>query len=75
MAILRELGVAETSLHRPAGLEHLRAALALAAKPDERAEIARQLAVPLMHSGAIREVVDLLDRTIAETPKQIGSCG
>ena len=69
LAILRDLGVAETSLHRPAGLEHLRAALALAAKPDERAELARQLAVPLMHSGAIREVVDLLDRTIAEIPK------
>jgi DNA-binding CsgD family transcriptional regulator len=70
VAVLRDLGVAETSLHRPAGLEHLRAALALAAKPDERAEIARQLAIPLMHSGAIREVVDLLDRTIAEIPEE-----
>jgi DNA-binding CsgD family transcriptional regulator len=70
LAVLRELGVAETSLQRPAGLEHLRAALALAAKPDERAEIARQLAIPLTHSGAIREVVDLLDRTIAEIPEE-----
>jgi DNA-binding CsgD family transcriptional regulator len=70
VAILRDLGVAETSLHRPAGLEHLRAALALAAKPDERAEIARQLAVPLMHSGRIREVVELLERMIAEIPEE-----
>jgi ATP/maltotriose-dependent transcriptional regulator MalT len=70
VAVLRDLGVAETSLHRPAGLEHLRAALALAAKPHERAEIARRLVVPLMHSGRIREVVQLLERTIAEIPEE-----
>jgi DNA-binding CsgD family transcriptional regulator len=70
VAVLRDLGVAETSLHRPAGLEHLRAAHVLAAKPDERAEIARQLVIPLMHSGRIREVVELLERTIAEIPAE-----
>jgi len=69
VAVLRDLGVAETSLHRPAGLEHLRAALALAASPAERGGIAQQLAAPLMHSGGIREVVELLERTIGEIPE------
>ena len=72
VATLHELGVAETSLRGPACVEHLRAALALASKPGERGEIARHLAVPLMHSGAIPEVVELLERTTAEIPEEDG---
>jgi DNA-binding CsgD family transcriptional regulator len=64
--ILRQLGVAEASLHKPAGAEHLRAALHLSSEPGERTQIARQLAVALMHSGHVREAVGLLERAAGE---------
>jgi DNA-binding CsgD family transcriptional regulator len=64
--ILRQLGVAEASLHKPACAEHLRAALRLSSEPGERAQIARQLAVPLMHSGHVSEAVGLLERAAGE---------
>jgi DNA-binding CsgD family transcriptional regulator len=64
--ILRQLGAAEASLHNPAGAEHLRAALRLTSRPSERAQIARQLAAPLMHSGHVAEAVNLLERAAAE---------
>jgi hypothetical protein len=40
VAILRELGAAEASLHSPAAAEHLQAAFASSSEPRERAEIA-----------------------------------
>ena len=64
--ILRQLGAAEASLHNPAGAVHLRAALRLSSRPGERAQIARQLAAPLMHSGHVADAVDLLERAAAE---------
>jgi DNA-binding CsgD family transcriptional regulator len=64
--ILRQLGAAEASLHNPAGAEHLRAALRLSSRPSERAQIARQLATPLIHSGHVADAVDLLERAVAE---------
>jgi DNA-binding CsgD family transcriptional regulator len=66
VAILRELGTAEAALERPAAVEHLQEALGLSSQPSERAEIARELAVPLMHSGHITEAVDLLERVSGE---------
>jgi DNA-binding CsgD family transcriptional regulator len=65
-AILRELGSAEASLGRPHAVEHLQAALSLSSQPSERAEIARELSVPLMHSGHMTEAVDLLERATGE---------
>jgi DNA-binding CsgD family transcriptional regulator len=67
-AVLHALGVAEASLQRRAGIQHLSDALSLASEPGERAEIARELAVPLMHGGAVREAVRLLERAAAELP-------
>jgi DNA-binding NarL/FixJ family response regulator len=64
--ILRQLGAAEASLHHPACAEHLRTALRLSSEPGERAQIARQLAAPLMHSGHVREAVGLLERAADE---------
>jgi DNA-binding CsgD family transcriptional regulator len=69
VAILHDLGVAEASLQRPAAIEHLADALSLASEPGERAEIARELAVPLMHGGAVREAVELLERAAADIPE------
>ena len=66
VAILRELGAAEASLHRPAGAEHLRQALSLSSEPSERGQIARQLAIPLVHSGRVREAVEVLERATGE---------
>ena len=66
VAILRELGAAEASLQDPAGAGHLQEALSLSSQPSERAEIARELAIPLMHSGQIGEAVDLLERAAGE---------
>ena len=62
VAILRQLGAAEASLQDPTGAEHLRTALSLSSQPTERAEIARELAVTLMHSGRMSDAVDLLER-------------
>jgi DNA-binding CsgD family transcriptional regulator len=66
VAILRELGTAEAALQRPAAVEHLQAALRLSSQPGECAEVARELAVPLMHSGHMTEAVDLLERAAGE---------
>jgi DNA-binding CsgD family transcriptional regulator len=66
VAILRELGTAEASLQRPAAVDHLQEALSLSSQPSERAEIARELAVPLIHSGHMTEAVDLLERATGE---------
>ena len=66
VAILRELGAAEASLQDPAGAGHLHEALSLSSQPSERAEIARELAIPLMHSGQMGEAVDLLERAAGE---------
>jgi DNA-binding CsgD family transcriptional regulator len=70
VALLRQLGAAEASLQRPAGAEHLRAALGLSSQPSERAEIARELAATLMHSGHMSDAVDLLERAIGELPPE-----
>ena len=61
--VLRLLGHAEASLHRPQAAEHLRAALDLTAGVRERVELTRELAVPLVHSGQIHEAVSVLERT------------
>ena len=66
VAILRELGTAEASLERPPAVAHLQEALSLSSRPSERAEIARELSVPLIHSGHMTEAVDLLERASGE---------
>jgi DNA-binding CsgD family transcriptional regulator len=66
VAILRELGTAEASLERPPAAQHLQEALNLSSQPRERAEIARELSVPLVHSGHMTEAVDLLERAAGE---------
>jgi DNA-binding CsgD family transcriptional regulator len=70
VAILRELGTAEASLERASAVEHLQEALRLSSHPSERAEIARELAVPLMHSGRMTEAVDQLERASRELVEQ-----
>jgi DNA-binding CsgD family transcriptional regulator len=64
--VLRLLGHAEASLHRPEAAEHLRAALDHTEDLRERAELTRELAVPLVHSGHVREAVAVLERSAAE---------
>ena len=66
VAILRELGTAEAALQRPAAVEHLQEALDLSSEPSERADIARELAVPLTHSGRMTEAVEVLERATGE---------
>jgi DNA-binding CsgD family transcriptional regulator len=61
--VLRLLGRAEGSLHRPEAAEHLMAALDLTDDVRERAELTRELAVPLIHSGHIHEAVSVLERS------------
>jgi DNA-binding CsgD family transcriptional regulator len=61
--VLRLLGHAENSLHRPEAAEHLLAALDLTEDVRERAELTRELAVPLVHSGHIHEAVSVLERS------------
>jgi DNA-binding CsgD family transcriptional regulator len=61
--VLRLLGLAERSLHRPEAVEHLRAALDLTDGVRERVELTRELAVPLVHSGCIREAVSVLEQS------------
>jgi DNA-binding CsgD family transcriptional regulator len=62
-SVLRLLGHAESSLHRAEAAEHLRAALDLTDDAPERAELTRELAVPLVHSGHIHEAVSVLERS------------
>jgi ATP/maltotriose-dependent transcriptional regulator MalT len=64
--VLRLLGQSEVSLHGPRAVEHLRAALAEASDVRERAQIARELAVPLLHSGHVHEAVAVLERSADE---------
>jgi DNA-binding CsgD family transcriptional regulator len=68
VAILRELGTAEASIHEATGAEHLQEALGLSSQPSERAEIARELAAPLIHCGQMSEAVDLLESATDELP-------
>jgi DNA-binding CsgD family transcriptional regulator len=64
--VLRLLGRAEVSEHEPRAGEHLRAALAAAADARERVHIARELAVPLLHSGHLQQAVAVLERSATE---------
>jgi DNA-binding CsgD family transcriptional regulator len=66
VGVLRLLGQAEVSQHRPRAEAHLRAALAAAADVRERVEIARELAVPLLHSGHVQQAVAVLERSAHE---------
>ena len=65
-AVLRLLGHAEASLHRPEAVEHLTAALDHTDDVRERAELTRELAVPLVHSGRVREAVSVLEHSSEE---------
>jgi DNA-binding CsgD family transcriptional regulator len=65
-AVLRLLGHAEVSLHRPEAAEHLRAALEQTDNVRGRAELTRELAVPLVHCGHLHEAVSLLERSSDE---------
>jgi DNA-binding CsgD family transcriptional regulator len=65
-AVLRLLGHAGASLHRPEAAEHLGAALDHTDDVGERAELTRELAVPLVHSGRVHEAVSVLERSSAE---------
>ena len=74
VGVLRLLGRAEVSQHQPRAAEHLRGALALAADLRERVEIARELAVPLLHSGHAQEAVAVLERSaedLGETDREL----
>jgi DNA-binding CsgD family transcriptional regulator len=64
--VLRLLGHAEASLHRPEAVEHLRAALDLTEDVSERVALTRELAGPLVHSGHIHEAVSALERSSHE---------
>jgi DNA-binding CsgD family transcriptional regulator len=64
--VLRLLGHAEASLHRPKAAEHLKAALDHTDDVRERAQLTRELAVPLVHSGHVHEAVSVLERSVAE---------
>jgi DNA-binding CsgD family transcriptional regulator len=65
-AVLRLLGLAEASLHRPEAIEHLAAALGHTDDVRDRAELTRELAVPLVHSGRVREAVSVLEHSSEE---------
>jgi DNA-binding CsgD family transcriptional regulator len=64
--VLRLLGQAEVSQHQPRAGEHLRAALAEAADVRERVQIARELAVLLLHSGHVQQAVAVLEQSADE---------
>ena len=64
--VLRLLGLAEASLCLPEAAEHLRAALDHTDDVRERAELTRELAVPLVHSGRVHEAVSVLERSSDE---------
>ena len=64
--VLRLLGRAEVSQHRPGAEKHLEAALAAATDVRDRVEIARELAVPMLHRGHVQEAVALLGRSADE---------
>ena len=64
--VLRLLGHAEASLYLPEAAEHLRAALDHTDDVRERAELTRELAVPLVHSGHVHEAVSVLERSSDE---------
>ena len=64
--VLRLLGQAEVSRHEPRAEDHLRAALAASADARERVQIARELAVQLLHSGHVQQAVAVLERSGAE---------
>jgi DNA-binding CsgD family transcriptional regulator len=64
--ILRLLGQTEVSQQELSAVDHLRAALDETSDVGERAEIARELAVPLLHSGRVHEAVDVLERSTRE---------
>jgi DNA-binding CsgD family transcriptional regulator len=64
--VLRLLGQAEVSQHQPRADEHLRAALAAATDVRERVQIARELAVPLLHRGHVEQAVAILERSMDE---------
>ena len=64
--VLRLLGHAEGSLHRPEAAKHLRAALSLTDDVRERVKLTRELAVPLVHSGHVHEAVSVLEDSYDE---------
>jgi hypothetical protein len=64
--VLRLLGLAEASLHRVRAVEHLQAALDEAPDARGRAQLARELAVPLVHSGHVHGAVAVLERSAGE---------
>jgi DNA-binding CsgD family transcriptional regulator len=66
VGVLRLLGQTGVSQHRPQAVEHLRAALAETSDVRERAEIAREIAVPLLHGGHVRQAVEVLERSAEE---------
>jgi DNA-binding CsgD family transcriptional regulator len=65
-AVLRLLGQTELSQHQPRAAEHLRAALAETRDVRQRARIARELAVPLLHSGHVHQAVAVLEQSAEE---------
>ena len=66
VGVLRLLGQAEVSQHLPRAEEHLRAALTAATDVRERVQIARELAVPLLHSGQVEDAVSVLEQSADE---------
>lgn len=64
--VLRLLGQAEVSQHHPDAEEHLRAALAAATDVRERVQIARELAVSLLHRGHVQKAVAVLELSVDE---------
>jgi DNA-binding CsgD family transcriptional regulator len=64
--VLHLLGQAEVSQHQPRAEEHLQAALAAAADVRERVQIARELAVSLLHRGQVQQAVAVLEQSADE---------
>jgi DNA-binding CsgD family transcriptional regulator len=68
--VLAELAQAELGAGRPAGFDRLRQALDLTEDPVARAEVALRLARELYKAADFAAAVEVLDRALAELPKE-----
>ena len=66
-AVLKLLGVVETSLGDPAAAEHVSQALRLIREPRRRAELALDASVGYVVAGRLPEAVETLERGLADT--------
>jgi DNA-binding CsgD family transcriptional regulator len=71
--LLRELGNAEAAAAKPDAVRHLREALAASPEPLARAAIALELARALTVHGDLASATDVLQRALADCPRDAGS--